>query len=101
VFREIFPTICSGNNPGISRFSGMSTVFALLFAALAAVAPPSSTRRIDAPPASSRSSAVHATPRLSSGFRATRISLRWQAPDAGGQVVGRARPARVTAPYPL
>jgi hypothetical protein len=68
-----------GNNRAISRFSGMSMVCALIFAAIAASAP----HRPPARPIQARPAIASAgdSPRLPSGYRSVRISLRWQAPE--------------------
>ena len=59
----------------------MSMVCALFFAAIAAIAP----HRPQAPPIQARPAraiaAASDAPRLPSGYRSVRISLRWQAPE--------------------
>jgi hypothetical protein len=58
----------------------MSMVCALIFAAIAAIAPHrSSALPIQARPAIA--AAAGDSPRLPSGYRSVRISLRWQAPE--------------------
>jgi hypothetical protein len=60
----------------------MSTACVLIFAAIAAIAPhrPISLP-IHARPARAATASAGDPPRLPSGYRAVRISLRWQAPE--------------------
>lgn len=60
----------------------MSMVCALIFAAIAAIAPHRpQALPIQARPARAAIDAAGASPRLPSGCRSVRISLRWQAPE--------------------
>jgi hypothetical protein len=71
-----------GNNRAISRFSGMSMVCALIFAAIAAIAPHRpQALPIHARPARPVIASASDSPRLPSGYRSVRINLRWQAPE--------------------
>lgn len=60
----------------------MSMVCALFFAAIAAIAPHRpQALPIQARPARPAIAAASDSPRLPSGYRSVRISLRWQAPE--------------------
>jgi hypothetical protein len=65
----------------------MSMVCALFFAAIAAIAPhrpqalPIQARPARAAIATASIAAAGDSPRLPSGYRSVRISLRWQAPE--------------------
>jgi hypothetical protein len=60
----------------------MSMVCALFFAAVAATAPHRpQALRIQARPARAAIAPAGDAPRLPSGYRSMRISLRWQAPE--------------------
>jgi hypothetical protein len=60
----------------------MSMVCALIFAAIAAIAPHRpQALPILARPARAAIDAAGDSPRLPSGYRSVRISLRWQAPE--------------------
>lgn len=60
----------------------MSMVCALFFAAIAAIAPHRPRALpIQARPARATIAAAGDSPRLPSGYRSVRISLRWQAPE--------------------
>jgi hypothetical protein len=60
----------------------MSMVCALIFAAIAAIAPHRPLARpIQVRPPRAAIAAAGDSPRLPSGYRSVRISLRWQAPE--------------------